>query len=116
MVWCGARNGRRATSDSPSGSTPATEWILVVSSASSRLILGRMVGMRRASMVLPLPRGPVLRVLLPAARTPGARVGEDGGDGAGRHGLAAPRGADHQDVVPAGRRHLEGALGVRLPF
>src|SRR2546427_5099093 len=28
IVWCGARNGRRATSDSPSGSTPATEWIL----------------------------------------------------------------------------------------
>src|SRR3989475_6300858 len=35
-------------SDSPSASTPATEWILVVSSASSRLILGRMVGSRRA--------------------------------------------------------------------
>src|SRR5213592_504294 len=57
IVWCGARNGRRATSDSPTGSTPATEWIFVVSSASSRLICGRMVGSRRASIVLPLPAG-----------------------------------------------------------
>jgi hypothetical protein len=37
--------------------------------------------MRRASIVLPLPGGPI-----------------------------------HQDVVPAGRRDLEGALGGRLPF
>src|SRR5205809_8121226 len=58
IVWCGARNGRRATSDSPSGSTPATEWIFVVSSASSRLIFGRMVGSRRASIVFPDPGGP----------------------------------------------------------
>src|SRR5437667_277751 len=61
IVWCGARNGRRATSDSPSGSTPATEWIFVVSSASSRLIFGRMVGSRRASIVFPDPGGPGYR-------------------------------------------------------
>src|SRR5437016_4128721 len=64
IVWCGARNGRRATSDSPSGSTPATEWILVVSSASSRPILGRIVGRRRASIVFPEPGGPIIRVVL----------------------------------------------------
>src|SRR5690242_12483671 len=63
IVWCGARNGRRATSDSPSGSTPATEWILVVSSASSRLMRGRIVGSRRASIVLPLPGGPIISLL-----------------------------------------------------
>src|SRR5881227_610395 len=41
---------------------------------------------------------------------------QDGRDAAGQHRLAAPWWADHQDVVPAGRRHLEGALGVGLPF
>src|SRR2546425_11115281 len=30
IVWCGGRNGRRATSDSPSGSTPATAGVFVV--------------------------------------------------------------------------------------
>src|SRR5438445_3401471 len=64
IVWCGARNGRRATNDSPSGSTPATEWILIVSSASSRPILGRIVGRRRASIVFPEPGGPIIRVVL----------------------------------------------------
>src|SRR5437667_384062 len=74
MVWCGARNGRRATSDSPSARTPATEWILVVSSASSRLILGRTVGSRRASIVFPDPGGPIIRRLCPpAAATSSAR-------------------------------------------
>src|SRR2546427_510880 len=47
IVWCGARNGRRATSDSPSGRVPATGWVFVVSSASSRLIGGRIVGSLR---------------------------------------------------------------------
>src|SRR5213594_3627917 len=75
IVWCGARNGRRATSDSPTGSTPATEWIFVVSSASSRLIFGRMVGSRRASIVFPDPGGPIIRMLCPpAAATSSARL------------------------------------------
>src|SRR5712691_10499748 len=75
IVWCGARNGRRATSDSPSGKTPATEWILVVSSASSRLILGRIVGSRRANIVFPDPGGPTIRMLCPpAAATSSARL------------------------------------------
>ena len=38
------------------------------------------------------------------------------GRGAGQQGLAAARRPDHQEVVPAGRRHLEGTLGVFLPL
>ena len=34
--------------------------------------------------------------------------------GAGEHGLARARRADHQEVVPAGRRDLEGPSGLRL--
>ena len=35
IVWCGARNGRDATSPQPGGSSPATECTAVTSSASS---------------------------------------------------------------------------------
>ena len=67
MVWCGDRNGLRVTSAEPLGSTPATEWILVVSRASWRLSGGNMVGNRRASMVLPAPGGPMRMTLCPPA-------------------------------------------------
>ena len=62
MVWCGARNGRTATSARPS-STPVTLWILVVSRASGRVRSGRMVGSRLASMVFPEPGGPIITTL-----------------------------------------------------
>lgn len=44
MVWWGARNGRWSTMPFPRFSKPHTEWILLVSSASSGLRGGRMVG------------------------------------------------------------------------
>ena len=54
-VWYGARNGRWVMSPRSRGSRPATEWMELTSSASSRRIGGRMVGRRRASIVLPKP-------------------------------------------------------------
>lgn len=42
---------------------PATECILVTSSASSKVMSGMMVGRQRASMVLPVPGGPMSRML-----------------------------------------------------
>ena len=44
---------------------PATEWIFVTSSASSKVISGMMVGIQRASMVLPVPGGPYSKMLCP---------------------------------------------------
>ena len=47
----------------------------LVSSASSQLIGGRIVGSRRASMVLPVPGGPTMKTLWPpAAATSRARL------------------------------------------
>jgi len=63
MVWWGDRNGRTPTNPAPASSTPATLWILVVSRASSKVKGGRIVGMRLASMVLPEPGGPIIRML-----------------------------------------------------
>ena len=75
MVWWGARKGRRPTRPSSRVRMPATEWILVVSMASSKDMGGRMVGMRRASMVLPEPGGPIIRTLCPPAQaTSSARL------------------------------------------
>ena len=49
--------------------------ILVTSSASSRVSLGRMEGRLRASSVLPLPGGPLMsRLCPPAAATSIARL------------------------------------------
>jgi len=59
IVWWGERNGRMVTSASLRLNLPATEWILVVSSASSMLNGGSMDGSRFASMVLPDPGGPM---------------------------------------------------------
>jgi hypothetical protein len=67
MVWWGARNGRRPTSPSSRDSVPATECTFVVSMASAKVMAGRMVGIRRASIVLPEPGGPIMRVLWPPA-------------------------------------------------
>jgi len=39
---------------------------------------------------------------------------EDGGNASCEHGLSRARGADHEDVVTPGGRHLEGAFGVLL--
>ena len=56
-VWWGARKGGRWTSGWPGGSSPATEWIRVTSSACSSVSGGRRPGRRRASIVLPVPGG-----------------------------------------------------------
>ena len=58
-VWCGARNGRDRSSPPPGGSMPATEWIVVTVSASSKESGGRSPGSRRASIVFPAPGGPL---------------------------------------------------------
>ena len=65
-VWCGDRNGRRSTSGRAGETSPATEWMRVVSSASSNESGGRMPGRQRLSRVLPEPGGPTSRMLWPA--------------------------------------------------
>ena len=52
---------------SPSGSVPATECTLVASIASSKLIGGRIDGMRLESIDFPVPGGPIRRTLCPPA-------------------------------------------------
>ena len=64
-VWCGVRKGRQRVMPSSASNCPATEWILVTSSASSKGISGMMVGMHLASMVLPAPGGPTIKILCP---------------------------------------------------
>ena len=97
IVWCGARNGRSL--DEPVGA-PSAEYTFVVSSASSRLIGGSTVGMRRASIVLPMPGGPESSRLWPPATaisSAGARealaahVGHV--DDRGRHAASSGAGA-----------------------
>src|SRR2546427_2860375 len=39
---------------------------------------------------------------------------QDAGQAPGEHRLAAARRADHEEMVSAGRRHLQRPLGVRL--
>src|SRR5262245_28758982 len=63
MVWWGARNGRVVTNAVRAPVRPATLWIRVVSMASARVIAGRMVVSRRASIDLPAPGGPSKRTL-----------------------------------------------------
>ena len=46
---------------------PATEWMRVASSASSKVMSGRIVGTQRAISVLPLPGGPINSTLCPPA-------------------------------------------------
>ena len=57
MVWWRARHGRGVTNAVRSPVRPATRWIRVVSIASARVIAGRMVVSRRASIDLPAPGG-----------------------------------------------------------
>ena len=63
MVWWGERKGRVETRDAPAGRIPETECILVVTIASSNSRGGRMVGRRFASMDLPVPGGPINRLV-----------------------------------------------------
>ena len=75
MVWCGARNGRRTTSATPGGSTPATLCTRVTSIDSSTDSGGMIEGTRRASMVLPAPGGPTMsRLCAPATATSRTRL------------------------------------------
>ena len=63
VVWCGAEKGRRVIS--PPETSPETEWMTVVSSASCSVMRGRMPGRQRASMVLPEPAVPMSSRLCP---------------------------------------------------
>jgi hypothetical protein len=58
MVRWGARQGRVVTHAVRSPVRPTMRWIRVVSMASARVIAGRMVVRRRASIDLPAPGGP----------------------------------------------------------
>ena len=49
-VWWGARHGRVVTNAVRSPVRPATRWMRVVSMASARVIVGRMVVRRRANI------------------------------------------------------------------
>ncbi len=63
MVWWGARNGRVVTNAVRLPVRPATLWMRMVSMASAKVITGRMVVSRRASIDLPAPGGPRRRTL-----------------------------------------------------
>jgi hypothetical protein len=62
-VWWGLRNGLEIMSGRSRSSRFDTEYILVVSSDSSKPSGGRMPGIALASRVLPLPGGPIIRML-----------------------------------------------------
>jgi hypothetical protein len=57
------RKGLVAYSDEWSGNRPDTEYILVVSSASSKLMSGSIVGSLRASIVFPVPGEPIISIV-----------------------------------------------------
>lgn len=59
VEWCGAMNGGDVISGRALVSSPATEWIAVTSSASDSVSGGRIPGRRCASIVFPIPGGPV---------------------------------------------------------
>ena len=56
--WWGERKGRVVTSAAFAGGRPLIEWIFVHASASSKESGGRMVTIRFASILFPLPGGP----------------------------------------------------------
>ncbi len=58
MGWWGPQKGRAVTTAMRLLVRPATPWMRVVSSASARLIAGRMVTRRRASIDVPAPGVP----------------------------------------------------------
>jgi hypothetical protein len=61
IVYGGARHGRVVTNAVRAPVRPATRWRHVVSRASARLMAGRMVVSRRASIDFPAPGGPSIR-------------------------------------------------------
>ena len=65
IVWWGERKGRWVSRGWSFVVRPMTEWICVASSASRRVMGGRMDGSRRASMLLPEPGGPIMAALCP---------------------------------------------------
>ena len=72
--WCGPRKGRAQSSGWSRGSSPRRLRTCVSSSASASSSGGRMPGRQRASMVLPVPGGPLRRRWWPpAAATSSAR-------------------------------------------
>ena len=52
------KKGRMASTPAPGGRVPATEWIALDSSDSSKVNAGSTPGARRASIVFPPPGGP----------------------------------------------------------
>src|SRR5204863_10217200 len=74
-LWGGMLNDLTLTKLLPDSSTPPTLWIFVVSRASSNVNGGRIVGTLLASMVLPDPGGPIIKMLWPPAQaTSSARL------------------------------------------
>ena len=59
----GGRHGRVVTTAVRSPVRPATRWMRVVSRASARVMAGKIVVSRRASIDLPAPGGPSRRTL-----------------------------------------------------
>ncbi len=101
-VWCGARNGGVRSSPAPGGSSPATEWMRVTSSASSSSSRGRIPGSRRASIVFPIPGGPASsRLCAPAAAISSARRARSWPRTSARSGAAASRIASPHARAPA---------------
>ena len=73
-VWCGSRKGR-VRSMPPWSISPASEWIIEVSSASAAVSCGRMPGRRAAIIDLPEPGLPtIIRWCRPAAAISSARL------------------------------------------
>ena len=66
-VWWGLRKGRRARRGCLGFVIPATLHTSVASSASCRVMSGRMEGRRLASMDFPAPGEPMSRILWPPA-------------------------------------------------
>ena len=62
-VWLTLLKGRQATRGFSGLKTPATECIFVVSILSSKLIRGRIVGIRFAIILFPVPGGPTISIL-----------------------------------------------------
>jgi hypothetical protein len=58
LGWGGARQGRAVTRVVRPPVSPVTRWMRVVSRAAARVIAGRRVARRRASLDVPAPGGP----------------------------------------------------------
>ena len=106
-VWCGSRNGR-AREMPPSSSRPESEWIIEVSSASTAVSGGRMLGIRAASIDLPEPGEPTIsRWCRPAAAISSARFARS-------WPLTSPRSRDSPvPFTSPGRAAASGAWPVK---